>query len=98
VDTRVWHQVGLELRKIHVQSTIESEGCSEGRDHLGDESVQVGVGGALDVQRASAHIVQGLVIEAEGAVGVLQKRVRREHMVVWLHDSGGNLGGRGDGE
>lgn len=28
VDTRVWHQVGLELRQVHVQGAIESEGCS----------------------------------------------------------------------
>ena len=30
VDTRVGHQVGLELSDIHVQGTIETEGCCQG--------------------------------------------------------------------
>jgi len=30
VDTRIRHQVGLELGDIHVQSTIESEGGGQG--------------------------------------------------------------------
>ena len=63
-----------------------------------EETVKVGVGGALDVEVATAHVVEGLVIKAEGAVGVLQKGVGRQHVVVGLNDSGGHLGGRGHGE
>ena len=98
VDAGIRHQVGLELGKIHVEGTIEAQGGSEGRHHLGNKSVQVGVGGALNVQVASAHIVQSLVIKAEGAVGVLKESVGRQHVVVWLHHSGGHLGSRGHGE
>jgi len=76
VNTGVWHKVGLELRKIDVEGTIETEGGSEGRDDLGDQTVEVGVGGSLDVEVAAADIVQGLVIQTEGAVSVLKKRVR----------------------
>jgi hypothetical protein len=32
VDTRVWDQVGLELVKIDVERTIETEGSSDGRN------------------------------------------------------------------
>ena len=62
MDTWVWHQVGLELSDINVQSTIESEGSSEGGDNLGDESVEVGVSGSLNVKIPSANVVHSLII------------------------------------
>ncbi len=62
VDTWVWHQVGLEFGKIDVQGTIEAEGGSQGGDDLSNQSVQVGVGWAFNVQVAAADIVQGFVI------------------------------------
>jgi len=98
VDARIGHKVGLELGEIDVEGTIEAKGSSQGRDNLGNQSVQVGVRGALNVEVAAAHIVQRLVVKAEGAVGVLKKRVGREHVVVGLNDSGGDLGSRGHGE
>jgi hypothetical protein len=98
VNTGVGHQVGLELGKIHVQGTVETEGGREGGHHLTDETVEVGVGRALDVEVAAAHVVQGLVIKAEGAVGVLQEGVTGKHVVVRLNDSGRHLRGRGHGE
>jgi hypothetical protein len=94
MDTGVWHQVGLELSHVDVESTIESEGCSQRRDNLGDQTVKVGVGRALDVQGATADVVHGLVIDHDGDVSVLEERVSGQHRVVWLDDSGGHLGGR----
>jgi hypothetical protein len=73
VDARIRHQVGLELRQIDVQGTIEAQRGSEGRHDLCDEAVEVGVGRALDVQVAAADVIQGLVIQTEGAVSVLQE-------------------------
>ena len=49
VDTWVWHQVSLELSQIHIEGTIEPEGGGDGGHNLGDQSVQVGVGGTLNV-------------------------------------------------
>jgi len=72
MDSWVWHQVGLELGNINVQSTIESEGGSEGGDDLGNESVQVGIGWSLDIEVSSADIVYGLVIKDNGNISVLQ--------------------------
>jgi hypothetical protein len=92
MDARVWHQVGLELSDIDVECTIEAEGCSQGRDDLSNESVQVGVGGSLNVERPSADVVDGLIVEHEGDIGVLKQRVGGEHGVIGLHNSGGNLG------
>jgi len=98
MDTWVWHQVGLELSDIDVEGTIESEGGSEGGDNLSDESVQVGVGWSLNVEVSSADIVDGLVVEHDGDIGVLKEGVSGEHGVVWLNDGGGDLRGWVDGE
>ena len=98
MDTWVWHQVGLELSDIDVEGTIESEGGSERGDNLGDESVQVGVGWSLNVEVSSADIVDGLIVEEDGDIGVLEEGVGGEHGVVWLNNSGGDLWGWVDGE
>ena len=52
---------------------------------LSDEPVQIGVGGSQDVQIAPAQVVDGFVIHHEGALTVLQSRVRVQHSVVRLH-------------
>jgi hypothetical protein len=91
VNTRIRHQVGLEFSKINVQSTIESEGNSDGGNALSGKSVQVGVGRSLDFKVSSAHIVQGFVINHEGDIGVFQHSVSAEHGVVGFNNSSGNL-------
>ena len=96
VDTWIWHQVGLELGQIDVESTIEAQRGRDGADNLGNQTVQVGVGGTLDVQVATADVVDGLVVDHEGAVGVLKGGVGCQDRVVWLNDSSGNLWGRVD--
>jgi len=98
VDTGVGDKVGLELGDINVQGTIETEGGGQGGDNLSDESVKVGVGGSLDIEVAAADIVDGLVVEHNGNIGVLKEGVGGEHGVVGLNDGGGDLGGGVDGE
>ena len=55
VDARVRHQVGLELRDVHIQGSIEAKAGREGADDLGNETVQVGVGRPLNVQVPAEH-------------------------------------------
>jgi len=98
MDTWVGHQVSLELSDIDVEGTIESEGGSQGGDDLGDQSVQVGVGGSLNVEVSTADIVDGLVVEHDGDIGVLKEGVSRQDRVVGLDDGGGDLGRGVDGE
>ena len=98
MDTWVGHQVGLELRQIHVQGTIETQGSGDGADNLGDQTVQVGVGGTLDVQVTAADVVDGLVVDHEGTVGVLQGGMGGQDGVVGLHHRRGHLRGRVNGE
>ena len=98
MDTWVGHQVSLELSDIDVKGTIESEGGGQGGDDLRDESVQVGVGGSLNVEVSAADIVDGLVVEHDGDIGVLEKGVGGQDGVVWLNNGGGDLRGWVDGE
>ena len=98
MDTGVGDEVGLELSHINVKGTIESEGGSEGGDNLRDESVEVGVGGSLNIEVSSADIVDGLVVEHDGDIGVLEEGVSGEDGVVWLNNGGGDLRGWVDGE
>jgi len=98
MDSWIWDQVGLELGDINVEGTIESEGGSEGGDNLRDESVEVGVGGSLNIEVSSADIVDGLVVEHDGDIGVLEEGVSGEDGVVWLNNGGGDLRGWVDGE
>ena len=98
MDSWIWDQVSLEFGDINVEGTIESEGGGEGRDNLGNESVQVGVGGSLDIEVSSADIVDGLVIEHDGDIGVLKEGVSGEDGVVRLDDGGGDVWRWVDGE
>jgi hypothetical protein len=93
MNTWVWHQVSLELGDVNIEGTIESERSGQRGDHLRDETVQVGVGWALDVEAATADVIDGLVVKHDGDVGVLKERVGGEHSVVWLDDGGGHLWG-----
>jgi len=94
VDARVWHQVGLELGDINIEGTIETQGGGQGRHDLGHDAVQVGVGRALNVEATTADVVEGLVVEHDSDVGVLEESVGGEHSVVRLNDSSGHLRGR----
>jgi len=98
MDSGIWHQVGLELSDIDVKGTVESEGGGQGGDNLSDESVEVGVGWSLNIEGSSADIVDGLVVEHDGDVSMLEERVGGQDGVVWLNNSGGDLWGWVDGE
>jgi len=93
MDSWIWDQVSLELSDINIKGTVESEGGSEGGDNLSDKSVQVGVGWSLDIEVSSADIVNGLVIDHDGDISVLEEGVSGEDGVVWLNNGGGDLWG-----
>ena len=50
VDAGIWHQVGLELRDVHIQCAVEPQRGRQTGDDLGNEAVQVGVCRALNVE------------------------------------------------
>lgn len=98
VDAWVWDQVGLELVEIDVQRSIEAEGGSNTGDDLGDETVEVLVVRTLEAEVAAADVVDGIVVDHEGAVTVLEGSVGGEDGVVRLDNRCGDLRGRVDTE
>mmetsp|Transcript_19232 Transcript_19232/g.39751 ORF Transcript_19232/g.39751 Transcript_19232/m.39751 type:complete len:455 (+) Transcript_19232:1621-2985(+) len=98
MNTRVGHQVCLEFGDIHIQSTIKAKGSSEGRDDLGNQTIQVGVGRVLNSQVAGAHIVKSFVIQGEGTISVFQKSMGGQDTVVGFNNRGTDLGRGGQGE
>jgi hypothetical protein len=98
VDARIRDQVGLELVQINVESPIETQAGRDRADHLGDETVEVNKVGARDVQVAAADVIDGLVVDEERAVGVLDRAVSGQDSVVGLDHGRGDTRGRVDGE
>ena len=41
VNPGIWHQVGLELGQVNVESAIETQRCRDRTDYLTDEPVQI---------------------------------------------------------
>merc|ERR1712227_639288 len=98
MDPGVGDQVGLELSQIDVESSIKPERGGDGGDDLTNHPVEVGVGWTVDVQVPTADVVDGLIVDHEGAVGVLEGGVGGEDGVVGLHHGSGHLGSGVDGE
>jgi len=94
----VWHQIGLELVEVNIKSTIKTERGSNGGDNLTNQTIQVGVGWPLNIQITTADIVQSLVVDLVGHIGVLQQGVDTQHGVVGLDNGGRDLGAAPDGE
>ena len=91
VNPGVGHQVGLELGQIDVQSTVKSERSGDGGYDLANESVQVGVGWSLNVEVSATDVVDGLVVDHEGTVRVLEGGMGGQNCIVWLNNCGGHL-------
>lgn len=96
--TRVGDQVGLELVEIDVEGAVEAKRRGDGADDLSDEAVQVLETGAGDVEVSATDVVDGFVVDEEGAVRVLDGAVSGEDGVVGFYDGGGDLRGGIDGE
>ncbi len=59
--------------------------------YLRDQSVKIGVCGALNVKGAPADIIDCLIIKQHSNISVLQNGVGREDTIVGLNNRGRNL-------
>ena len=66
--------------------------------YLRNQAVEIGVGGALDVERSPADVIDRLVVKKNSHISVLQKRVGGEDTVVGLDHGGRDLRRRVHGE
>ena len=81
-------QFDLIVNHVH---TIKSEGGSDWADNLTNQPVEIGVCGPLNVQVTSADIVNGLIVNHEGTVWMLQGSVSSQDRVVGFNHSCRNL-------
>jgi len=98
VDARVRNKIDLEFVDIDVQSSFETKRGSKGADYLSNQSVQVGVSRLLETQVIAADVVDSLIVEHKGNVGVFKQRVSGEDGVVGLNNAVGDLRGGEDTE
>jgi hypothetical protein len=81
-----------QLPEISVQLAGEAEAGGDSRHGQGDQMVEISVGGSGELEGAEADVVQGLVVNAEGLVCVLNQLVDGKGCVVRLDNGVGDLG------
>ena len=91
VNSWVGDQVGLELGQVDVEGAVKSQRGRDRADDLRNKSVQIGVCWTLNIEVTTADVVDGLVVNHEGAVGMLQGGVGGQDGVVRLNDRSGDL-------
>ena len=87
----VWHQIGLELSQIHIQSPIKSQGCRDRGDDLGDQPVEVGVSWPVKVKFELTDVINSFIVHKETNIGMLKSGMGLEQSIVWLNNSSGHL-------
>jgi len=92
VQSREWYHVDGELSEIGVQLTRESKARGYTRHGSADQVVQVTVGWGGELEGSEANVVEGLVINAVGLIGVLDELMDGEGGVVWFYDGVTYLG------
>ena len=98
VETGEGNHVDCEFPEISVKLSREPQAGGDTRHGGGDEMVKISVGGGGEFQGPEADVVESLVVDGEGLIGVLDQLMDGEGGVVRLDNCVRNLGGRYDGE
>ena len=73
VQTREGHHVDSELAQIRVELTREAQAGRHTGHGGANEMVEIAIGGSCELECAEADVVEGLVVNAVGLVGVLNE-------------------------
>ena len=95
MKSREGNHVDCKLAKISVQLAREAEAGGDTRHGERYKVIEVTIGRCCQLQSAEADVVEGLVVDAEGLVSVLDQLVDGEGGVVGLHNGVGHLPGGG---
>ena len=96
VDAGVRNQVGLEFVQVHIQRPAKAKRRGYGRYDLGDQLVEVLIRWTSNVEVPPANIVDGLVVDQEGAIRVLDGAMGRQDGIVGLDNGRADLRSRID--
>jgi len=97
VETGEGDHVDGELPQVGIQLTGEAKTGGHAGHGEGDQVVEVTVGGSGQLQCPEADVIQGLVVDTVGFIGVLNQLVDGKGGIVRLHHGVGHLGGGDDG-
>ena len=79
------HHIDCQFPQISIELAREAQAGGY-TTHCGrDKVIEVTIGGCGEFQRAEADVIQGLIINAVGLIGVLNQLVNRQGGIVWLH-------------
>ena len=86
MKAREGHHVDGEFAQIGVELAGETKAGGDSGHGEGDEVVEVAVGRVGELQCAEADVVEGLVVNAEGLIGVFDQLVDGQRGVVRFHN------------
>ena len=90
--------IALSAARMFKTISIKQNEATLLLSYLAYQPVQVGIAGPLNVEVPPADVVDGLVVNHEGTVGMLQSGMSSEDSIVRLNNSGGHLRSGVDGE
>ena len=76
----------LELSDIHIECTVKTKSGSQQGDNFGNQTVEVGVRGMLQIKISVAHDTESLIVKAEGTDSVLEESLGGQYRVVSLYN------------
>lgn len=86
MKTRERHHVNGQLSKVGVKLTGETKTCSDTRHNNGDEVVQVTICRGGKLESTQADVIEGLIVNTERLVRVLDELMDGKSGVVRLND------------
>jgi hypothetical protein len=86
VKTRIRDKNSGEVVDIHIERSRETKRGSQGRNNLRNKSVDILVRRTFDIKGSAAYIVKRFIVQVEGKIRILKKRVCREHSIVGLYN------------
>jgi hypothetical protein len=98
METWERNHVDGQLSEIGVELTWETETGGDTGHDCRDQVVKISVGWVGQLESSHANIVESLVIDTEGLIGVLNQLMHGESGVVGFNNSVGDLGRWDNGE
>eukprot|EP00126_Sphaerothecum_destruens_P000258 Sdes_comp10306_c0_seq1m1941 len=88
------NHVDGNFSQISIELTRESKTGGDTRHGSRNQMIQITIGGGGELQGSEANIIQGLVINAKGFIGVFDQLMDGKSCVVGFNDCIRHLGGR----
>ena len=91
MKAREWNHVDCKLAEISIQLARETEAGGDTRHGKRNKMVEVAICGSSQLQSTEADIVERLIVNAKGLIGVLDELMHRKGGIVRLDHSVGDL-------